>query len=139
LPRIPWQDASGLFTVDPVNERAPAVSRRVTYTTRCPFCHDVLPRGGVQCGVCGARHHTACIDEAPQCATCGEDLTDKVHRALIRAAEERNRFWVRWFPSRRYHHWYQRNRQWAYRPLALAAAAGVIGLLLVIEAIARRL
>ena len=119
-----------------MSDFVPAVARRATYSTRCPFCHDALPRGGVQCGVCGARHHTACLEEDSRCATCGEDLADLRHRVLLR--EQPDAFWVRWSPGKRYHEWYQTRRQWVYRPLALLAVSGAIGLVLLIEAISRR-
>ena len=89
--------------------------------------------------MCGARHHTACVDEDPRCATCGEDLADQVHRVLLRAADARDAWWVRWSPGKRYHAWYQTKRQWIYRPLALLAIAGGIGLVLLLEAISRKL
>lgn len=43
--------------------------------TRCPYCHDGIPRGqapGV-CAACHALHHAACLAEHGACAACGAD------------------------------------------------------------------
>lgn len=41
--------------------------------TRCPFCHEGIPRGEqpAVCPGCHALHHVACLEEAGACAACG--------------------------------------------------------------------
>lgn len=40
--------------------------------TRCPYCHDAIPRGvePVGCPDCHAAHHEECLREHGRCATC---------------------------------------------------------------------
>lgn len=58
--------------------------------TRCPFCHEGIPRGEqpAVCPGCHALHHVACLDEAGACAACGRKTAspeDSKLEAALRA------------------------------------------------------
>lgn len=59
-----------------------AIEVRVS-TSRCPYCHEGIPRGvepGV-CAECHALHHRECLEELGRCGSCGagrEHATDRL-------------------------------------------------------------
>lgn len=59
--------------------------------TRCPYCHEGIPRGEqpAVCPGCHALHHVACLDEAGACAACGRRAASPEDSKLTAALRAR--------------------------------------------------